>query len=81
MAGGLSTVYFVGFEYKLRKKVQFNTHLDGTTVGIFPALIELLEEGLIEIIDGVVESEKDQLRDLLRLVAAGNLFAATVAVG
>ena len=57
------------------------TDLDGTSVGVGPALEELLEEGLVEVVDGVVEGEEDELGDVLLAEAAGDVGASAVAVG
>ena len=35
---------------------------------------------LVEVVDGVVEGEEDELRDLVRLVPAGDILTAAVTV-
>ena len=59
----------------------YSTHLDGTPVGVCPALEEVLEEGLVEVVDGVVEGQEDELRDVVGVEAAGDLGAPAPAVG
>ncbi len=54
--------------------------LDGAPVGVSPALEEFLEESPIQVIDGVVESEEDKLRDVVLVESAGDVGASAVAV-
>ena len=54
--------------------------LDGAAVGVVAAAEEVLVELLVQVVDGVIEGEEDELRDLVWGVAAGDLAAAAVAV-
>ena len=54
--------------------------LDGTAVGVEPVVEQLVVEGLVQVVDGVVKGEEDKLGDLLRRVASRDLLASAVAV-
>ena len=54
--------------------------LDGAAVGVVAVAEQILVELLVEVVDGVVEGEEDELRDLVSRVAAGDVAAAAVAV-
>ena len=54
--------------------------LDGAAVGVVAAAEEVLIELLVQVVDGVIEGEEDELRDLVGRVAAGDVAAAAVAV-
>ena len=44
-------------------------YLDRASIGVGPALEQLLEEGLVEIVDGVIKGQEHKLGDVLWLVA------------
>ena len=54
--------------------------LDGAAIGVVAASEEVLVELLVQVVDGVIEGEEDELRDLVWRVAAGDVAAAAVAV-
>lgn len=56
--------------------------LDGAPVGVPPFVSEeIFEELLIETVDGVVEGEEHELRNVLACVTSGYFRASTVAIG
>ena len=55
-------------------------YLDGAAVGIGPILEQLREELLVEVVDGVVEGQEDELRRLFFPKSAGNLGTSAEAV-
>ena len=54
--------------------------LNGAAVGVVATSKELLIERLVEIVDGIIEGEEDELRYLVWGVAAGNVPSSAVAV-
>ena len=54
--------------------------LDGAAVGVVSLGEEILVELFIQIIDGIVEGEKDELGDLVRAVTSGNVSASAVTI-
>ena len=54
--------------------------LDWAAVGVVAVAEQILVKLLVEVVDGVVEGEEDELRDLVSRVAAGDVAAAAVAV-
>ena len=54
--------------------------LDGASVGVEPPPKEILVELLVQIVDGIVEGQEDELGDLVSSVAPGNLLSSTVAI-
>lgn len=55
---------------------------DGAAVGVdASALEQRLVKTLVQVVDGVVEGEQHNLRDLFRGETSGNVLATAVAVG
>jgi hypothetical protein len=55
---------------------------DGAAVGVdASALKQRLVQALVQVVDGVVEGEQHDLRDLFGRESSGNFLAAAVAVG